>query len=34
MTAAAIAKANGFPAASPPDTAVAAGRRILVPARP
>jgi LysM repeat protein len=34
VTAAAIAAANGFPAASPPDTAVAAGRRILVPARP
>jgi LysM repeat protein len=34
VTAAAVATANGFPSASPGSTAVAAGRRILIPAHP
>ncbi len=34
VTAAAVAAANNFPAGSPDATAVAAGRRILIPAHP
>jgi LysM repeat protein len=34
VTAAAVAAANNFPAGSPDGTAVAAGRRILIPAHP
>jgi LysM repeat protein len=34
VTAAAVAAANGFPAGSPANTAVAAGRRMLIPVRP